>query len=63
MKEKLLKYIADNGLKKSFIADEIGVANGTLSQYLNNTYPYPKRLDLLIESYLIKKNVIERKNG
>jgi DNA transposition AAA+ family ATPase len=58
MKDILLKYIADNGLKKSFVADEIGVANGTLSQYLNDTYPYPKRLDLLIEAYLRKKNVI-----
>ena len=38
------KRIKDKGLKKSWIAEQIGVSNTRLSFYLTNTRPMPEEV-------------------
>ena len=50
--EKIRQKIAKSGLKKSFIADKIGVSNTQLSNYLHGTRPMPDEIGKKLTAFL-----------
>jgi len=50
--EKINKRIKKLGLKKSFVAEKIGVSNVWLSYFLNNKRELSEEKKLLLKNYL-----------
>jgi predicted transcriptional regulator len=46
------KKIKEKGLKKSWVAEQIGISNVLLSYYLNETRPMPDHIDKKLEELL-----------
>ena len=47
------KQIQDKGLKKSWIAKQIGISNVLLSYYLNGTRPMPEHIERKLKEVLV----------
>ena len=56
LKAKLLEHIKKNGLKKSFVAEQIGISNSKLSNYLHGKVILVDDTESKIEKYLEQHN-------
>lgn len=55
-KEKLQEHIKKNGLKKSFVAEQIGISSSKLSNYLHGKLILVDDTESKIEKYLEQHN-------
>ena len=46
------KKIKEKGLKKSWVAKQIGISNVLLSYYLNGTRPMPEHIEIKLKNEL-----------
>lgn len=56
IKEKLQEHIKKNGLKKSFVAEQIGISSSKLSNYLHGKLILVDDTESKIEKYLEQHN-------
>jgi predicted transcriptional regulator len=56
LKEQLLEHIKKNGLKKSYVADKIGITPSTMSNYLHGNLIITDTLEQRIKDYLDGQN-------
>lgn len=47
------KKIKEKGLKKSWVAEQIGISNVLLSYYLTETRPMPDHIDIKLKEILL----------
>lgn len=56
LKARLLEHIKKNGLKKSFVAEQIGISNSKLSNYLHGKLILIDDTESKIRDYLERQN-------
>jgi len=56
LKARLLEHIKKNGLKKSFVAEQIGISNSKLSNYLHGKLILIDDTENKVRDYLEKQN-------
>lgn len=56
VREQLLEHIKKNGLKKTFVAEQIGTSPSKLSQYLHGKIILVEDMEVKIKEYLERQN-------
>lgn len=52
LRTELLRYIKESGLKKSYVADKIGISPSKLSNYLHGKIVVTEQFEKSIRNYL-----------
>lgn len=54
IREKLSKFISENGLKKSFVAKQLGITPSIMSYYLHGDLLMANKIDKKVLDFLTK---------